>query len=106
MTDKGNHCIRHINLITAEVSTYAGICGTSGFKDGPYGINLFNNPDGIGIDEDGVLYVYDSGNRYMRIIYADGSVKTLINGACFDYKMEPSIPNVFKFKREYLLCLK
>lgn len=106
ITDKGNHCIRRVDVLTAEVTTYAGICTHAGFKDGPTGTNRFNSPDGLGIDDDGNLYVYDSGNRYIRLITTDGYVTTLINGACFGYNLMDSSPNSFSVNNQYILCLK
>jgi len=106
ISDTGNHCIRQLNLNTAEVSTFAGICGTSGFKDGPLGVNLFNEPKGIGIDNLGNLYIYDSGNNYMRMIDYNGYVYTLIQGACFEYKMEDNIKNNYGYNHKRLLCFK
>lgn len=104
ITDKLNNCIRKIDLIIGEVTTYAGTCNpTGGFKDGPPGTSLFNNPEGLGIDDDGILFVYDLGNKYIRMISTDGYVSTLINGACFEYQMLPKLEN--KFLR-YLLCFK
>jgi secreted PhoX family phosphatase len=92
----------------SEVSTHAGECGANnfGFKDGPLGINRFNKPDGIGIDDDGNLFVYDSGNNYMRMIRPDGYVVTFINGACFEYGMIPFVENIHKVKNEYVICFK
>ena len=86
VTDSKNHCIRKIDLVNIEVTTFSGECTEKGFKDGPLGINRFNEPRGIGIDSYGNIYVYDSGNKYMRFISPDGYVKTLIQGACFEYK--------------------
>ena len=60
---------------------------------------MFKYPDGIGIDEDGYLYVLDTGNRYIRMIDPTGYVSTLINGACFDYKLNTG-------KNEALICLR
>ncbi len=77
-----------------------------GFKDGPLGINRFNQPDGLGIDQDGNLFVNDSGNKYMRMITPEGYVHTLINGACFEYKMIMVPKNKFNINSSYLLCLK
>jgi hypothetical protein len=106
ITDQDNNCIRVVNLKRAEVSTYAGICGKSGFKDGPIGTNLFNKPTQLGVDDDGYLYVYDSGNRYVRVIKPNQEVYTLINGACFEYTMLPSHINAYEYKNKYLLCLR
>src|SRR5690606_24629012 len=103
--DTMNHCIRKFDLNKKELTTYAGICGQPGFKDGVFGINQFNKPDGIGIDEDGSLYVYDSGNNYMRLIDKNGKVSTLIHGACFEYKLNEPISNSL-YNSTFLLCLK
>ena len=66
--DKANHCIRKLNLTSLESSTYSGVCGKPGFMDGPYGQNLYNSPDSIGVDIHGNLYVFDAGNNYIRMI--------------------------------------
>ena len=106
VADTNNHCIRKLNLVTSEVGTFAGVCKERGFKDGPLGINRFNQPQGLGIDSYGNIYVLDSGNKYMRIISPDGYVRTLIQGACFEYKFGEDIENNFRYKNKYLLCLK
>lgn len=106
ISDTKNHCIRLLNYKTAEVSTYAGVCTEKGFKDGPLGINRLNTPKGIGIDEDGNLFIFDSGNRYIRMIDTLGYMYTLINGACFDYYMDYSESNKFSFDQTRLLCFK
>lgn len=106
VTDSKNHCIRKIDLINIEVTTFAGECTEKGFKDGPLGINRFNEPKGIGIDSYGNIYVYDSGNRYIRFISPDGYVHTLIHGACFEYKNGINIENDFNYKSEQLLCFR
>ena len=76
-------------------TTIAGTCGRSGFKDGPLGSALFNNPDKIGLASSGELFIFDKGNRYIRKLVKqkvpegeEGEerwlVKTMINGACRD----------------------
>jgi len=37
IADRDNHCIRILDVNKADISTYAGICGTPGFKDGVLG---------------------------------------------------------------------
>ena len=106
VTDSKNHCIRKIDLVNIEVTTFAGECNEKGFRDGPRGYNRFNEPRGIGIDSYGNIYVYDSGNKYMRLITPEGYAFTLIHGACFDYKFGLNIENIFNYKTEYLLCFK
>lgn len=106
ISDKENHCIRKVDLSTAEVTTYAGKCGTPGFKDGGPEISRFTRPDAIGIDDDGYVYVYDSGNSYMRIIRKDQTVFTLINGACFEYKLQKDKTNIYNHINNYLICFR
>jgi hypothetical protein len=86
--DTGNHCVRKLNFDTNRVSTIAGICGTSGFIDGPLGKALFNKPDRIGFSTTGDIYIFDKGNKYLRkLVLQDADsdtwlVKTMIGGTC------------------------
>lgn len=64
------------------MTTVAGLCGSSGFLDGPMGYNRLDSPRNLGISRAGTLYFFDSGNEYMRILTRDGNVKTLLLGAC------------------------
>jgi hypothetical protein len=36
----------------------------------------------LGISREGILYFFDSGNEYIRIVTADQNVETLLLGAC------------------------
>ena len=54
------------------------MCGTAGFKDGPLGTNLLNRPELVGVDAEGMVFVYDAGNSYIRMIDKDGYMHTLI----------------------------
>jgi hypothetical protein len=78
IADTGNHCIRRLVISKAHVDTFAGICGSPGFKDGPFGINQLKNPEMVGIDDNGIVFIYDAGNNYIRMVNADGYMKTLI----------------------------
>ena len=106
ISDTNNHCIRKVDLLSSQISTYAGICGEAGFKDGPLGINKLFYPEGLGIDDYGNLFVNDHGNNYMRLITTDGFVHTLINGACFEYKLMPLVQNEFGVQMQTMLCFK
>lgn len=65
VADFSNHCVRRI---TPEnmVETVLGMPGTAGWKDGGKEEALFNNPRGVGIAEDGSVYVADYGNNRVR----------------------------------------
>ena len=88
------------------VSTFAGLCGTKGFMDGPQGINRLNSPTGIGIDVSGDVVIYDKGNSYMRLIKQDGYVQTLVNGACYEYKHSKERKNNLGYKVSEIVCFK
>ena len=81
IADTNNHCIKKLTLSSRAVETVAGQCGTSGFSDGPLAISLLNQPSNLGVSRAGVVYFFDQGNEYMRILQA-GRVKTLLLGAC------------------------
>lgn len=65
IADSNNHCIRKI---TPEgiVTTVVGIPGSSGYLDGNPEDAQFNNPEGVAIDDDGIIYVADAGNKCIR----------------------------------------
>lgn len=106
IADSANHCIRRLDYLIGEVTTYAGKCTEAGFKDGPNGINRLNSPSSLGIDKDGNLYIFDSGNRYMRMVDTSGNMVTLINGSCFEYFMDFLYLNAFRLIENTLLCFK
>ena len=66
--DFNNHAIRKISQ-TGKVSTIAG--DIAGFSDGIGIAAKFNLPNGITIDNDGILYVTDRANNKIRKIVID-----------------------------------
>ncbi len=68
VADTLNNCIRYIDMKKGEVSTFAGKQSISGLKDGAISNSLFNQPVGLAIDKNGVLYVSDCGNQRIRKI--------------------------------------
>lgn len=67
ISDTGNHIIRKMVLLTANVTTLAGTAGTFGATDGVGTAATFNSP--YGITTDGVsLYVAEFGNGIIRKI--------------------------------------
>jgi hypothetical protein len=78
VADRDNHTIRKItgNYV---VSTFAGLSGVSGGKDGESHAATFNSPRGVALDQANNLYVADTGNHVIRKITPDGVV-TLLAG--------------------------
>lgn len=70
IADSGNHCIRKIDL-NGEVTLYAGQPGNSGYSDGLPKESLFNQPTGLALDSEGVLYVADWKNHRIRTIIVE-----------------------------------
>ncbi len=79
VADTNNHRIRRIDP-DGTVITIAGKPETgyaAGYVDGSASESRFNSPRGIAVDEEGNVYVADSGNHVIRIITPDGQVSTL-----------------------------
>lgn len=76
VADTLNNCIRYIDMKKGEVTTFAGKQGKSGLKDGAVSDSLFNQPVGLALDKNGVIYVSDSGNQRIRKI-ENGIVSTV-----------------------------
>lgn len=79
VADTNNHTIRKITS-TGLTTTFAGSAGVSGSTDAPSGpatVARFHFPAGLALDEDGNLYVADTGNSIIRKITPAGVVTTL-----------------------------
>jgi RHS repeat-associated protein len=82
VADAGNHRVRVVRPQTTPagvtsytVSTLAG-SGAPGFADGPAASAQFSNPQGVAVDDAGVVYVADTDNHRIRRVAADGAVTT------------------------------
>lgn len=75
VADTANHRIRRI-ATDGTVSTFAGD-GTPGLVDGVGSQARFNSPRGIAVDQQGNIYVADTGNAAVRLINSSGQVSTL-----------------------------
>ncbi|MBI5193201.1 MAG: hypothetical protein HZA08_07140 [Nitrospirae bacterium] len=70
IADTGNHVIRAVNTVTAEVTTVAGEKGESGWRnraEGEESNARFSSPGDITTDGT-FLYVADTGNHVIRIV--------------------------------------
>ena len=77
VADSGNHVIRAVDAL-GRVTTLAGSPGTPGHLDAADpGQARFNDPQGLGVDPDGTVYVADRGNHVVRVIAPGGAVTTL-----------------------------
>lgn len=68
--------IRRIDL-DGTVSTYAGVAGTAGERNGPADQALFSYPRALVMDPQDNLYVADEGTHTIRRISAAGEVTTV-----------------------------
>jgi hypothetical protein len=73
VADYGNDLIRTITTANA-VTTLAGSAGVAGSGNGMSA--QFNEPEGVAVDQNGNVYVADTGNAAIRLITSGGSVST------------------------------
>ncbi len=76
VADTSNHTIRKITP-DGVVSTFAGLAGNVGAKDGLGGEARFAIPTAVTVDNAGHVYVADFGNHAIRKITPAGLVSTL-----------------------------
>lgn len=75
VADTGNNRIRKVSK-EGNVTTLAGD-GTAGYRDGPAAQAQFDAPVGVAVGPDGNVYVADTYNDRVRVVNADGQVKTI-----------------------------
>ena len=76
VADSGNHTIRKITA-AGEVSTFAGLAGSSGSVDGTGSAARFHFPSSVGVDSASNVYVVDRFNFTIRKITPAGVVSTV-----------------------------
>lgn len=71
VADTDNDVIRSIDLATGTIETIAGIAGQAGFSgDGaPATDSVLNRPFNVAVDPDGNIYVADTFNHRVRVIW-------------------------------------
>jgi hypothetical protein len=80
VSDTQNHAIRKITP-SFDVSTFAGVLGSSGSADGTGAAARFNIPFGLAIDQANNLYVGDTINSTVRKITPGAAVSTVVGTA-------------------------
>jgi DNA-binding beta-propeller fold protein YncE len=65
-----------VRALRTRVETIAGD-GLEGYQDGPAAAARFRTPRGLDFDAAGNLYVVDTNNHRIRVITAEGQVKTV-----------------------------
>ena len=70
IADTGNNCVRAVGA-DGVIGTVAGTCGTPGFAGdgGPATAAKLDRPGGIALDASGNLYVADTHNQRVRVVY-------------------------------------
>lgn len=70
IADNDNHCVRKVDA-SGTISTAAGVCGQAGFEgDGGPAIEAkLDRPYGIAVDADGNLWIADTHNHRVRVVY-------------------------------------
>jgi sugar lactone lactonase YvrE len=82
VADSANHAIRRIDRNTGVITTLAGT-GRGGYSgdDGPATQARLNAPHHVEIDDDGKLYIEDTGNHCIRMVDSEGIIQTIV-GTC------------------------
>ena len=79
VSDAGNHVLRYVNLDQGRVYTAAGT-GEAGFCNQTGEMAAFDTPTGLTVDEDGMVYIADTGNDVIRAMDENGNVTTYAGG--------------------------
>jgi DNA-binding beta-propeller fold protein YncE len=77
VADTFNHCLRKVDLSSREVTTVAGLCGTSGSTDGTGAAARFNTPQGL-VAKGNYLYSTSFAGVMRRIDLATFAVDTVL----------------------------
>ena len=80
VADTGNSTIRHIDVATGAVTTFAGQAGTAGNADGPGAAATFVVPFGVAADGAGNLFVADMGSATIRQVVITSRIVTTLAG--------------------------
>ena len=80
VADESNHAIRVVDYDGGKVTTLFGT-GTAGNVDGAFGAVKLNLPSNVVVDNDGLIYVTDRGNKSLRVFDTRSQTsQTLLTG--------------------------
>jgi hypothetical protein len=82
VTERLGNKIRKITP-SADVTTVAGASGSAGSSNGTTATATFNQPRGIAVTDDGIIYIGDTGNNLVRKI-ENGNVTTFAGDGSTD----------------------
>jgi trimeric autotransporter adhesin len=79
IADTGNNRVREVSP-NGIIGTLAGNGNTAFFGDGTVGYSAaLNHPEGVAVDEDGTVYIADTGNHRIRRVVS-GIIDTILDG--------------------------
>ncbi|GEM45740.1 hypothetical protein [Deinococcus cellulosilyticus] len=93
VADSGNNCVRRVTP-AGVVTTFAGVCGPGGYKDGNLSEALFKGLQDLAVDGAGNVYVSDNGNHRIRKI-SGGKVSTIAGSGTAGFKDGPLLEAQF-----------
>lgn len=79
VSDTGNHVLRYLDMDKERVYTAAGT-GKAGFRNNTGEKATFDSPTGLAVDNQGIVYIADTGNNVIRCMDEDGKVTTYAGG--------------------------
>jgi len=85
VADMSNHVIRRVDLATRNVSTVAGMVGSSGKVVGATPLeSTFNSPYFVDVDCAGNVYVADKDNHAIRMLSGEWIAGVWVDQCCWD----------------------
>ena len=98
IADRGNHCVRYIDVTTGVISTYAGT-GTNGFSGdgGAATMAELSYPVGVTLDSSGNLLIADRNNQRIRRVDAgSGDISTIAGTGTAGYSGDGGLATAAK----------